>query len=151
MCIQWARVLYSVAITRQILFTYHSPCNEFTSFWSMFVYTIQGLNLSTQWSSNIFLFFLRLPEFDRKCDNLHRRVRNKRSNWHHRKLDHCDINCSHLLDCIHRIPLMKCAEGICRGKMNTIQTSNARILDLELLDAEIWEFERLVRNRWCNS
>jgi len=41
MCIHWAQVLYYVVITRQ---SYQpisqciSPCNEFTSFWSMFLY-----------------------------------------------------------------------------------------------------------------
>ena len=42
MCIQWTRVLYSVVITRQSnppISQFNSPCNEFTSFWSMF-YTI---------------------------------------------------------------------------------------------------------------
>ena len=41
MCIQWARVLYSVVITQQSnppISQFNSPCNEFTSFWSMFVY-----------------------------------------------------------------------------------------------------------------
>ena len=40
-CIQWARVLYSVAITRQPnppISQFNSPCNEFTSVWSMFPY-----------------------------------------------------------------------------------------------------------------
>ena len=41
MCVQWTRVLYSAVITRQSnppISQFNSPCNEFTSFWSMFVY-----------------------------------------------------------------------------------------------------------------
>ena len=41
MCIQWTRVLYSGVITRQSkppISQFNSLCNEFTSFWSMFVY-----------------------------------------------------------------------------------------------------------------
>jgi len=42
MYIQWTRVLYSVVITRQSnppISQFNSPCNEFTSVWSMFLYT----------------------------------------------------------------------------------------------------------------
>jgi len=38
---KWTRVLYSVVITwqsNQPISQYNSPCNEFTSDWSMFVY-----------------------------------------------------------------------------------------------------------------
>ena len=45
MCIQWTRVLYSVVITWhsiQPISQFNSPCNEFTSVWSMFVYTIRS-------------------------------------------------------------------------------------------------------------
>jgi len=41
MGIQWTRVLYSVVITRQSnppISQFNSRYNEFTSFWSMFVY-----------------------------------------------------------------------------------------------------------------
>jgi len=41
MCVQWTRVLYSVVITRQSkppISQLNNPYNEFTSFWSMFVY-----------------------------------------------------------------------------------------------------------------
>jgi len=41
MCIQWTRVLYYVVITRQSnppISQFNSPCNEFMSVWSMFVY-----------------------------------------------------------------------------------------------------------------
>ena len=41
MCIQWTRVLYAVVITRQSnppISQVNSPCNEFTSVWSMCVY-----------------------------------------------------------------------------------------------------------------
>ena len=41
MCIQWTRVLYSVVITWQsnpTISQFNSLCNEFTGFWSMFVY-----------------------------------------------------------------------------------------------------------------
>jgi len=41
MCIQWTRVVNSVVITRQSnprISQFNSPCNEFTSVWSMFVY-----------------------------------------------------------------------------------------------------------------
>jgi len=37
MCIQWTLVLYSVVITQQST-QFNSPCNEFMSVWSMFVY-----------------------------------------------------------------------------------------------------------------
>ena len=43
MYIHWTRVLYSVVITWQWnppISQFNSPCNEFTSFWSMFVYKI---------------------------------------------------------------------------------------------------------------
>jgi len=39
MCIQWTRVIYSDVITRQSNppnSQFNSPCNEFTSDWSMF-------------------------------------------------------------------------------------------------------------------
>ena len=42
MCIQWARVLYSVVITwhsNPPISQFNSPCNEFTSVWSMFGHT----------------------------------------------------------------------------------------------------------------
>ena len=41
MCIHWTLVLYPVVITRPSnppISQFNSPCNEFTSFWSMFVY-----------------------------------------------------------------------------------------------------------------
>jgi len=38
MCTHWTWVLYYVVITRQSNPQFNSPCNEFTSFWSMFVY-----------------------------------------------------------------------------------------------------------------
>ena len=41
--IQWTRVLYSVVTTRKSnppISQFNSPCYEFTSFWSMFVYNI---------------------------------------------------------------------------------------------------------------
>jgi len=41
MCLQWTRVPYSVVITWQSnppISKFNSPCNEFTSVWSMFVY-----------------------------------------------------------------------------------------------------------------
>jgi len=41
MCIQWTRVLYSVVLTGQSnppISQFNTPCNEFTSVWSMFVY-----------------------------------------------------------------------------------------------------------------
>ena len=41
MYIQWTRVLYSVVLTRQSnppISHFNSPCNEFKSVWSMFVY-----------------------------------------------------------------------------------------------------------------
>jgi len=43
MCIQWTRVLHSVVITRQSnppISQFNSPCNEFTSFWSIFEYHV---------------------------------------------------------------------------------------------------------------
>ena len=52
--IQWTRVLYSVVITHQSnppISQFNSPCTEFTSVWSMFVYmylkcqTYQGILL----------------------------------------------------------------------------------------------------------
>jgi len=45
MCIQWTRVLYYVVITRKSnppISQFNSPCNEFTSVWSMFVYNINN-------------------------------------------------------------------------------------------------------------
>ena len=45
MGIQWARVLYSVVITRQSnppISQFNRPYNEFTSVWSMFVCTIMN-------------------------------------------------------------------------------------------------------------
>jgi len=45
MCIPWTRVLYSVVITRQsnpLISKFNSPCNEFTSVWSMCVYISRG-------------------------------------------------------------------------------------------------------------
>jgi len=47
MCLQWTRVLYSVVITRQSnppISQFNSPCNEFTSVWSMFVYNTLSTN-----------------------------------------------------------------------------------------------------------
>ena len=41
MSIEWTRVIYSLVITRQSnppISQFNSPCNEFTSFWSMFLY-----------------------------------------------------------------------------------------------------------------
>ena len=41
MCIPWTRVLYSVVITWQSnppISQFNSQCNEFTCFWSMFIY-----------------------------------------------------------------------------------------------------------------
>ena len=49
MCIQWSRVLYSVVITRQSnppISQFNSPCNDFTSVWSMF--QCNNYNLSTE-------------------------------------------------------------------------------------------------------
>jgi len=41
MCLQWTRVLYSVVITGHSnppISQFNSPCKEFMSDWSMFVY-----------------------------------------------------------------------------------------------------------------
>ena len=41
MCIQWTPVLNSVVLTGQSnppISQFNTPCNEFTSVWSMFVY-----------------------------------------------------------------------------------------------------------------
>jgi len=46
MCIQWTRVLYSVVITQQSnppISQFISPCNDFTSVWSMCVYNARSL------------------------------------------------------------------------------------------------------------
>ena len=48
MCMQLTRVLYSVVLTRQSnppISQFNSPCNEFTSVWSMFVYNTRNLGL----------------------------------------------------------------------------------------------------------
>ena len=44
---EWTRVLYSVVLTRQSnppILQFNSPCNKFTSVWSMFVYNNSELN-----------------------------------------------------------------------------------------------------------
>ena len=48
MCIQWTRVLYVVITWQSIppISNFNSPCNEFTSVWSMFVYNNNVLTLS---------------------------------------------------------------------------------------------------------
>jgi len=49
MCIQWTRVLYSVVITLQSnppISQFKSPCNEFTSVWSMLKQYMTGFILS---------------------------------------------------------------------------------------------------------
>jgi len=51
MCIQWARVLYSVVLTQQSnppISQFNSPCNVFTSVWSMFVYNTKQYSLSAR-------------------------------------------------------------------------------------------------------
>ena len=59
MCIQWTWVLYSVVITWQSnppIPQFNSPCNEFTSLWSMLVYnndcTIFYYNLMSKFSTS---------------------------------------------------------------------------------------------------
>ena len=55
MCIQWTQALYSVVITRQSnspISQFNSLCNEFTSFWSMFIYNTKVSNKVT---SNCFI------------------------------------------------------------------------------------------------
>ena len=57
MCIHWTRVLYSVVITQQSnppISQFNSLYNEFTSFWSMFIYNthvtpyvIKSINILT--------------------------------------------------------------------------------------------------------
>jgi len=48
MCIQWTRALYSVVIIRQSnppISQFNSPCNEFMSAWSMFVYNKEKISI----------------------------------------------------------------------------------------------------------
>jgi len=50
MCIHWKRVLYSVVITQLTrqsnppISQFNSPCNEITSVWSMFPFSIKTQN-----------------------------------------------------------------------------------------------------------
>ena len=54
MCIQRTRVIYSVVITRPCnlpISEFNSPCNEFTSVWSMFAYN-SNVNFEIEYNSN---------------------------------------------------------------------------------------------------
>jgi len=62
MCIQWTRVIYSVVIAWQSnppILQFNSPCDEFTSVWSMFVYNTFPiricLHIQTEVSTQILL------------------------------------------------------------------------------------------------
>ena len=61
MCIQWTRVLYSVPITWESnprISQCNSPCNEFTSVWSMFVYNTRVLSYVIVWCMCVCFTFI---------------------------------------------------------------------------------------------